>query len=165
MQQNNFVEPICGEYPENAFDSISPTGKNEAQERTGKTIVPINLTNTQIEFSYPKHLTDTQIELVCPEILTGTQPGSTQRSSQVEQENNEIQENLGGATFYKQEPGVNTHVRTPRDLQLFVRTFDGSKVIQEDAHSSVSDLKASLSTCALGVFPQDCSPSYYLSRW
>ena len=157
VQQNNFVEPICGEYPENALDSISPTAKNEAQERTGKTIVPINLTNTQIEFSYPKHLTDTQIELVCPEILTGTQTGSAQRSSQVQQENNEIQENLGGPTFYKQELGVNTHARAPRGLQLFVRTFDGSKVIQQDAHASVSDLKASLALL-LGI--QDLSLFY-----
>jgi len=122
MQQNNFVEPICGVYPENAFDSISPTAKNEAQERTGKIIVPINLTNTQIEFSYPKHLTDTQIE-----------------------------------TFYKQELGVHTHARAPRGPQLFVRTFDGSKVIQQDAHATVSDLKASLALL-LGI--QDLSLFY-----
>jgi len=122
IQQNNFVEPICGVYPENAFDSISPTAKNEAQERTGKIIVPINLTNTQIEFSYPKHLTDTQIE-----------------------------------TFYKQELGVHTHARAPRGPQLFVRTFDGSKVIQQDAHATVSDLKASLALL-LGI--QDLSLFY-----
>ena len=101
MQQDNSIERFWESYPDDAFDSflgMTPEAKYEEQEKIGRTPAPINFRVTQMELSHPKQYTDTQAEFICPKILTDTQTGSDQRSSQGQQEDNVIQENLGGPT-------------------------------------------------------------------